>query len=86
MKQVFLLASLMFIPLLLQAYTRSGSVQSSQHSNQTTPNKPHNGFKKENLRFGGNFHLEAGNITRIDISPTIGYQFTKMLQAGVGAV
>lgn len=35
--------------------------------------------------FGGNFSLQFGDITFIDISPLMGYMLTEKLSAGVGA-
>ncbi|EAY25391.1 hypothetical protein [Microscilla marina] len=34
--------------------------------------------------FGGNFWVQFGNVTFIDIAPTIGYKLTRNLIAGVG--
>lgn len=42
------------------------------------------GFQKERLFVGGNFGLTFGNYTLINVSPQIGYRFTKHLAAGVG--
>lgn len=42
------------------------------------------GFDKSKLFFGGNFALNFGNITIINISPQIGYRFNRFLAAGVG--
>lgn len=42
------------------------------------------GFKKENLFVGGNFGLTIGDFTLINISPQVGYQFSRRLAAGVG--
>lgn len=42
-------------------------------------------WKWENFRVGGNFGLQFGNITYIDISPTFGYYvIPNKLQVGVG--
>lgn len=42
------------------------------------------GFQKEKLFFGGNFGLTFGDYTLINVSPQIGYRFTKIFAAGVG--
>ena len=42
------------------------------------------GFQKEKLFVGGNFGLTFGNYTLINVSPQIGYRFTKLFAAGVG--
>ncbi|MEO1050845.1 MAG: hypothetical protein AAFX87_09465 [Bacteroidota bacterium] len=33
---------------------------------------------------GGNFSLQFGNFTAVDVSPLVGYQFTQRLSGGVG--
>lgn len=38
----------------------------------------------ERLTLGGNFGLRFGNVTFIDISPTVGYRFTDRFTAGPG--
>lgn len=42
------------------------------------------GFQKEKLFFGGNFGLTFGDYTLINVSPQIGYRFTKAFAAGFG--
>jgi hypothetical protein len=39
---------------------------------------------KERLVFGGDFGLQIGNYTQIEVSPIVGYRFTPRLTAGVG--
>ena len=42
------------------------------------------GFQKENLFVGGNFGLSLGNYTLINVSPQLGYRFSKLVAAGIG--
>ena len=42
------------------------------------------GFKKENVFVGGNFGLTFGDYTLINLSPQVGYRFTRFFAAGVG--
>jgi hypothetical protein len=91
MKRIFIIINLIFASLFLNAQTRSGSVSDLQNaqrnqSNQSTQNDQQKGFKKENLRFGGNLGASFGDATFIDVSPTVGYQFTPRFQAGLGLV
>src|SRR5688572_11858407 len=39
----------------------------------------------DRLFFGGNFGLQFGSYTYVDISPMVGYKITERLAAGVGA-
>lgn len=48
----------------------------------STENKK--GFRKENLFIGGNFGLTFGDYTLLNVSPQLGYRFTKRIAAGVG--
>jgi hypothetical protein len=40
---------------------------------------------KDRIFYGGNFSLQLGNVTFIDVSPYVGYRLTPQFQAGVGA-
>jgi len=40
----------------------------------------------ERLYFGGNFWLQFGNITFIDISPIVGYRVTDRFSSGIGFI
>jgi len=44
------------------------------------------GFDKNRLFSGGNFGLQLGTYTVIDVSPIIGYRFTERFSAGVGGI
>ena len=100
MKRLFFASNLILVSLFfssvtlneVNAQTRSGSVSDVQN-NQRTRSQPtpqnkdeQRGFKKENLRFGGNFGAAFGPITYVDISPMVGYQFTRRFQAGMGLI
>ena len=39
---------------------------------------------RDRLFFGGNFGLQFGNVTNIDISPLVGYRITPKFSAGLG--
>ncbi|MCL2682326.1 MAG: hypothetical protein FWE63_02415 [Bacteroidales bacterium] len=87
MKKLLLLSTLISASLLLNAQTQSGSVSDMlNHQMNQDYNAPGSGFQSGNLRFGGTFGLMFGDVTIIDISPTIGYQFTPMFQLGLGVV
>jgi len=85
MKKILLLSILFFTSLTLTAQTRSGTISDVQRGgqNQRQDDRP-SGFQRENLRFGGNFGMHFGRITFIEVSPTVGYQFTNRFLAGVG--
>lgn len=51
---------------------------------QDEPVEEVKGFDKNKLFFGGNFALNFGNITIVNVSPQIGYRFNRLLAAGVG--
>jgi hypothetical protein len=69
MKKIILLASLITFTTIAKA------------QDDETEKK---GFQKEKLFVGGNFGLTFGDYTLINISPQIGYRFTKLFAAGVG--
>lgn len=78
----------MMLSLVLHAQTQTGNVNelTKKQTKQVDLDAQSNKFQKENLRFGGNFGLSFGTITVIDISPMVGYQFTRMIQAGMGFI
>jgi len=82
--QFLLLFILFFTSLTLSAQTRSGTISDVQRGGQNQRQDERSGFQRENLRFGGNFGMRFGAITFIDVSPTVGYQFTNRFLAGVG--
>ena len=59
--------------------TRSGPVKKSSE-------KPagKNGFDKSKLVFGGSFGLQFGDYTIINVSPQVGYNFSKYYTLGAG--
>jgi hypothetical protein len=57
------------------------------HGQETTSTPPVN-YKptfKERIILGGNFGIQFGSITLIDVSPQVGYRISDRLIAGVGA-
>jgi hypothetical protein len=69
----FLLFNLVFI-LSLAVYAQEVEEEVKQKK----------GFQKENLFVGGNFGLTLGDYTLINISPQVGYRFSKLFAAGIG--
>ena len=88
MKKIALFSALVLISFFLQGQTRSGSISDilRNQQNQAVQDDQQRGFRKENLRFGGNLGATFGNTTFIDVSPAIGYQFTRRFQAGLGFI
>jgi len=71
----------------------SSSVIAQENDSKSTENENNKSQKreksnwaewKEQLFFGGNFQLDIGDITIIDISPIVGMQVTDQMQVGVG--
>ncbi|HEX2606581.1 MAG TPA: hypothetical protein VHK91_04340 [Flavisolibacter sp.] len=42
------------------------------------------GFRKDKLFVGGNFGVSIGDYTLINVSPQVGYRFSKLFAAGIG--
>jgi hypothetical protein len=55
----------------------------TQNDNRRTGNTESNSWR-DRVRLGGNFGLQFGNITFIDVSPLVLYQVTDRTQFGVG--
>jgi hypothetical protein len=56
----------------------------SQENSVKKQQKVPQGFDPDRLVFGGNLGFQFGDVTLIDVSPLIGYQFTEKVMAGVG--
>jgi hypothetical protein len=72
MKKLLLIPFLLLISLSLFAQTEEEKPEEKK------------GFQKENLFVGGNFGLTFGDYTLINISPQVGYRFSKLFAAGIG--
>lgn len=62
-----------------QAQAREGGLETFQ----TPKERRSSGFNSDRLRFGGGIGATFGNITYIDLSPTVGYMFTDNFIAGL---
>lgn len=70
----------LFLPLLSLIFIAFGSNMTSAQEN-LQDKKP--GFA-DKLVYGGNFGLQFGSLTLIDLSPVIGYRLTPKLETGLG--
>lgn len=71
-----------FISVLLALLASVASLAQSD-STATYYEEPTSNFW-EKVTVGGNFGLQFGNLTFVDISPTFGYRFTDKFTAGPG--
>lgn len=55
----------------------------AQDSSMTRRQAPKKNFM-DNVFIGGNLGLQFGTVTFADISPLVGYRFTKKISAGIG--
>ena len=75
-QKLILINSLILITFSATAQKEADKPKSDKDQEKPEPSK---------LVFGGNFGLEIGSITFIDISPTVGYYFRPRLLYGLGA-
>ena len=85
MKKVFFL----LIAGLLIVQSASAQDNSVPMSPPSTPRNPSNNYRdkpplKERIFFGGNVGLSFGDVTFVDLEPTVGYKFTDKFGAGLG--
>lgn len=71
-----------FFPLFLMLLLFSTCAFCQDEEEKNT--EPQNGFKKQNLFFGGNLSLQLGSYTLINVSPQVGYHLNKQVDAGLG--
>ncbi len=74
MKQISLIIGLLFLGVSTFAQEEDGQVREKQRDSSF--------FDKTFI--GGNFALQFGNITFIDVSPIVGYRLTDRFSAGPG--
>lgn len=65
--------------LLLSVLLAAASLQAQQEYEM-----PKRGFQRDKLFLGGNFGLTFGDYTNINVSPQLGYRFSKSFAAGLG--
>ena len=69
---------------LLLLFTFSAiSLLKAQNENQESPEEK-TGFDKSRLFFGGSFGLSFGDAVIVNVSPQLGYRFSRYFAAGVG--
>lgn len=69
---------------LILAMLALNIVSAIAQNNSILPKQQDGGSILEKLYFGGNFGLQFGTITYIDVSPLVGYRITERISAGVG--
>ncbi len=68
--------------LLVLAFILTGIFYTAKAQDESED--PQKGFDKSKLFFGGNFALNFGNITIVNVSPQVGYRFSRLFAAGAG--
>lgn len=88
MKQFFFSLSLLFFSSLVFAqvdYVRPATKPANQEKSEDTKEQDVSEMKfKDRLTYGGNFGLNFGDVTMVDISPMLGYRTTNRWVNGVG--
>lgn len=64
--------------------TQSGSNTTSNTSGKTSVSKSKSSFDLSKLSIGGGFGLQFGDYTMVNISPQVGYDFSKYITLGAG--
>ncbi|WKN31984.1 hypothetical protein PZB74_01260 [Porifericola rhodea] len=77
MKRIFFVVLFSYVSLSTYAQEKSDQVSRERNS-------PSNSDFFERVSIGGNFGLQFGSVTYIDLSPMIGYRFTDKFTAGPG--
>ncbi len=80
-KRAFLVIVFIIAYNLLQAQDTSDFYNAEQ-AKKSAPKPPYN--LREHLFTGGNFGLQFGTITLVDVSPLIGYRITPKLSVALG--
>ena len=67
------------VPAALAQEAKSGEAQTGQRPGSNSKSK-----FSDRVYLGGNFSMQFGNITAIDLSPMVGYRFSETFSAGPG--
>ncbi len=70
--------------LIIFSYAGVAQVDSDQNENPDRSNPEENSEFWDKVYFGGNFWVQFGTLTYVDISPLVGYRFTENFSAGPG--
>ncbi len=62
----------------------SDSEESDVFKKRDNPQNPNEPSWRDKVFFGGNFWLQFGNVTYVEIAPIVGYRLTPQLQVGAG--